>query len=211
MPFTLARFAALRPALFHITRPANLESIRARRRLICAAELFTEAGEPHRVREPRGASAVPIRIADRTVLVNDQRPLRAEWIDFEDGWDLPRLVAHLNSRVFFWPGAEHGPNKYGQNHTASYERHGAVILRVNTQQLLAANPGAEPEFCRYNSGAPSPRRRPNPRGPHTFLSTSAFDLPVSRVAEVTFPGHVALPDDTLVRIGGNSRWAPLFG
>ncbi|MBP3958948.1 hypothetical protein J8F10_27205 [Gemmata sp. G18] len=210
MPFTLARFAALRPVLFHITRPANLESIRARRRLICAAGLFAEAGEPHRIREPRGADAVPIRVGDRVVLVNDQRPLRAEWIDFEAGWDLPQLVAHLNGRVFFWPGAEHGPNKYGQNHTASYERHGAIVLRISTQQLLVANPGAEPEFCRYNSGAPSPRRRPNPRGPYTFLSASAFDLPVSRVAEVTFLGHVALPDDTQVRGGGEERWAPLF-
>jgi hypothetical protein len=211
MPFEPSRFVALRPVLFHVTRRANLEAIRARRRLACAANLFAEAGQAGRVTEHRPTDAISLRVGPHEVLVNDQRPLRAEWIDFEDGWDLPRLIAHLNGRVFFWPGTRRGPIKYGANHAACYERHGAAILRVSTRSLLEANPRVRAEFCRYNSGAPSPRRRPNPRGGRTFLTAEAFELSAARVAEVTFPDGVDLPPDAQLRDGSWDRWVPLFG
>jgi hypothetical protein len=210
VPFKLSRLVALRPVLFHLTRPENLEAIRARRQLVCAAELFAEAGEMHRVREHRGVRPVPLRVGGHAVLINDQRPLRADWIDFDNGWDLARLIEHLNRRVFFWPGTARGPNTYGQSHATHYERCGAVAVRVKTRRLLDANPAVVPEFCRYNSGAPSPRRRPNPRGGRTFLPAETFDLPASGIAEVTFPGRVELPGDALVRATG-ANWEPLFG
>src|SRR5262245_16846741 len=211
MPFELSRFVGLRPVLFHLTRRANLEPIRARRQLFCAAKLFAEAGAHERITEHRPSDAVALQIAVHTVLINDQRPLRAEWIDFEEGWDFPRLIAHLNARVFFWPGTLRGPNKYGQNHAACYDKLDAVVLRVHTRSLLEANPRVQPEFCRYNSGAPSPPSRPNPRGARTFLAADAFELPAARVAEVTFPEGVELPDDTQLRAGDWNQWLPLFG
>ncbi|MCI0700290.1 MAG: hypothetical protein L0241_04330 [Planctomycetia bacterium] len=211
MPFELSRLVKVRPVLFHITRRANLESIRAHQRLFCASELFAEAGAAERITEHRPHDPVLLRIGSHTVLINDQRPLRAEWIDFEEGWDFPHLIAHLNARVFFWPGTTRGPNQYGRNHAACYDKHDAIVIRVSTQHLLDANPRAEPEFCRYNSGAPSPRSRPNPRGSRTFLSAHLFELSASGVAEVTFPDSVELPADTQLRDGDWNRWVPLFG
>lgn len=210
MPFELSRFADVRPLLFHITRPENLDSIRTHRRLLCAARLFAEAGAAERVTEHRPTDPIPLRVGGRAVLVNDQRPLRERWIDFEPGWNLERFITHLNRRVFFWPGTESGPIPHGRSHADCYDAIGAIVIRARTSSVLAANPGALIEFSRHNSGTASPRTRPNLRGGNTFLPAVSFGPTASGVVEVTFLEAVELPADAELRNGPWNRWVPLF-
>jgi hypothetical protein len=72
-----------------------------------------------------------------------------------------------------------------------------LILRVKVRDLIDANPDTNPQFCRYNSGAPrcSPKRpgRRSPRGPDTFVAASDFSGSPSKVVELVFPTAVKLP------------------
>ena len=104
MALDLTRFAALRPWAYHLTAPANIARIRRSGRLTCAAELLAAGGRADLV-GVRRETAVPVEVAGEWVVVEHQRPLHAGAIRYDAaGWDFGRYVAHLNRRVFFWPG-----------------------------------------------------------------------------------------------------------
>lgn len=206
----LDKFKKARPFLFHLTAAANIARIRQSRWLRSASELLSEVGmEAHSTQ--RRAAHLRISIGADEAWLRDQAPLHARHIAFEEGWDLPRLVALLNARVFFWPGAEAGPIESGRRHFEHYQSTGedVRILRVPTASLLDANTSNEPQMCRYNSGAPGGRGGPWPRGAATFQPASTCGFTPSEVKEVTFVGGVSLPQDTELSDGRSEIWSCL--
>ena len=78
-------------------------------------------------------------------------------------------------------------------HFERHEQEGPVILRVEFQSLLRANPAAEPLNCRYNSDSPRCSSGKQSRGPSTFLLAEEFNGRPSQAVEVTFVGQIVLP------------------
>ena|SRR5579872_120730 len=115
MAFTLDSFVAVRPYLFHLTAQGNLNRILATHVLEPAATLMKIGGwNAPRVAPRRSHQSV--EIDGYVVWVRDQHPLHEKNIGFEDGWNLPRFLAHIDQHVFFWPGKEDGPIKAARNH-----------------------------------------------------------------------------------------------
>ena|SRR5712691_7943752 len=88
------------------------------------------------------------------IVVRDQAPLHEGNLSLPRGYTFEDFIESLNGRIFFWPGSAAGPIPHGIRHFERYEQECPVILRVEFQSLLHANPGAEPLYCRYNSGSP---------------------------------------------------------
>lgn len=195
MSFTLSEFARVRPFLFHLTARANLPRILRTRRLESTAALATRAQRPELL-TTRRRGHVSVQVDGETVLIRDQAPLHLGNMRLESGWTFAQFVAHLNARVFFWPGGPDGPIDYGRRHFARYVEELPTLLRVPFASALRANPGLVPEFCKCNSGSPRwSRGVPGPRGSTTFVPADAAAFRASQVVEVTMRGHVHLPDD----------------
>lgn len=199
MPLDLKRFVRLRPFLYHLTDRRNLASIASDGALLPANLL---AGSSARNADRRN-DAEAVRWKGRTVYLCDQKPLHAGAIAFEAGWDLTRLVRHLNRHVFFWPGSTSGPIRSGHRHFERYAHSSPIVLRVRTEAMLAENKVA-PRFARVNSGAPRVSGGVlSPRGAMTFRPASQFIDGVPGVVEVVFLGAVDLPSD--------STWSSSYG
>ena len=182
-----------RPFLFHLTAVANLDRILRTRRLDSAAGLLRLAGRSDLARLKRH-NHVTVDLGGERVLLRDQAVLYAGNMALEPGWTLEAFVEHLNKRVFFWPGSEEGPIPYGVRHYERYSDEKPAILRVETADLLAHNPGRPPLFCRYNSGSPRcSSGLGSPRGANTFRPAEQADFGVGNVVEVTFLDDVRLP------------------
>ena len=193
MPFVFDDFANQRPYLYHLTSTDNLNRIRATRTLQSAAELMRSAGRLDLLRVRRRQS-MEINIDGAAIMLRDQFPLRAGHIDFEDGWDIDRLVESINSRVFFWPGDSTSPIDYGIRHFGKYADEEPAILRIGLREVVAANSTIPPLYCPYNSGSPrTVDRKKSPRGSSTFLPCEAFPRRHTDVVEVTFEGQINLP------------------
>ena len=131
-------------------------------------------------------------------------------MELSSGWTFERFVAHLNSRVFFWPGTTAGPIAYGVRHFKRYVDEKPVLLRVLLVDLVAVNSATSPEFCRFNSGSPRwTRGVPSPRGPETFVRAGHARFRAAQVVEVTFPGRVVLPWNAEVGPSPQGPWRPL--
>jgi hypothetical protein len=198
MPFSLTEFVQRWPYAYHLTSASNLRLIIEARCLLSAAELIAKAGAAE-LMSTRRRTHTPIRVDGAEVWLRDQSPLHSANVAFEGGWNFTDLLSELNRLVFFWPGTIDGPNRYGVNHFNRYRHEEAVIIRVSTAQLIAANQGAEPMFSAYNSGAPRySGGKASPRGPSTFVGADRFSSP-SRVVELAFRTSVRLPDSSEVR------------
>jgi hypothetical protein len=131
-------------------------------------------------------------------------------MNLEDGWTFERFLAHLNERVFFWPGRDVGPNDYGRRHFERYESEQPVIVRASFTDLLAANPQIAPLFAKFNSGSPRWSGGAAPmRGSRTFVLAGDAPFGVSEVVEVTFQGRVQLPATVQVSDRPDGGWGPL--
>ncbi len=193
MPFTLERFAAIRPFLYHLTATSNVARIRRTKRLDCAARIMAEAGDTSMLRQKR-QSLTPLEVGEDTIVLRDQLPLHFSNMELADGWSFERYVESLNGRVFFWPGDRSGPNDYGQRHFERYRGENPTIVRFGFDALLSANARTEPLFSKYNSGSPRyTQGLPSPRGPGTFVTASVAAFTASQVVEVTFMDLVRLP------------------
>jgi hypothetical protein len=192
MPFELASIIRLRPRLYHLTATANANRIRSNQRIDSASRLFQQAGLQGETAQRR-PSGKWIQCDGDAVHIRDQAPLHRGNIELQDGWDFERLVTHLNNHVFFWPGGVDGPIVYGIRHFQRYASDDAVVLVLNTREVLEANPFSGPFFCQYNSGSPrcSGGQR-SPRGPKTFQSSQTFPHSPGQVIEVTFRDTVSL-------------------
>ena len=209
MAFTLERFAATRPFVFHVTAPENIVSIVEQRLLLTAAELIRRSGDTTWLRVRR-QHAVTLRGGPVAVVLRDQAPLKTANAALAAGWTEADWVEHQNERVFFWPGTDGGPIVNGQQLLAKLEREGAAVLRVPTLDLFAANARQLPQFSRWNSGAPRKNNgRPIPRGPETFANADGFPGPPSGVVELGYEGAVTLPATTDLRCD-EGQWKPVF-
>jgi hypothetical protein len=211
MAFTLAEFARLRPYLYHLTAVANLDRIRRTGRLFSAASIFTAADQRSLVTARRRTSEL-ITLDGERIHVRDQAPLHLGNMELEPGWILDDFVAHLNARVFFWPGKEDSPISYGVRHYERYRDEPPALLRLPTQSLFDENPNGQPLFCRYNSGSPRcAYGRKSPRTAKTFVLAAEAPFSAANVVEVTFENAVRLSRDCMHGDTPFGPWRPLFG
>jgi hypothetical protein len=135
------------------------------------------------------------------VALRDQLALRPGQVCLTGGLALEELRAAINARIFFWPGNQDGLNRYGRNFIDAYSSRGQrpTTLRIGFWDLVQANPGTAPYFCKFNSGAPrTSKGRKSPRGPDTFQTAEEWSGLPSDVAEVSFVDKVALPQSVEV-------------
>lgn len=209
MAFSIARFVATRPYVFHLTAQGNLNGILATRTLLPAATLQSVNGRQLPRLTPRGQH-LRVDWNGYAVWIRDQLPLNAKNIEFGNGWDLSRLLTHIDEHVFFWPGTERGPVDAGRNHFERYVHEQPALLRVGTADLIAANRDGEPLFCRFNSGAPRcSGGRKSPRGDSTYLPAAVIERTPGAVKEVVFHGAVQLPHRIDAATDYSGPWTPL--
>jgi uncharacterized protein DUF7002 len=158
----------------------------------------------------RRDQAVTIKVETEHVILRDQAPLNKGNIRFENGWSFAKFVEHLNRHVFFWSGWKTGPISYGVRQFQRYCSEQPVILRCSFRLIRGENPGANPFFCKYNSGSPRcSNGQRSARGATTFSTAQNADFTPGNVVEVVFHGSVILPPDTEYK-NGDGRWRPLY-
>lgn len=152
-----------------------------------------------------------ITVDGRSIVLRDQRPLHKGNMKLPKGFTFEDFVETLNRRIFFWPGSKLGPIDYGVRHFAHYESDNPVILRIDLDSLVQANPLLAPHFCQYNSGSPRcSNGKKIPRGPQTFLPAGAFNGTPSKVVEVTFGAEIVLPQGTECGTRPKGPWKRLL-
>jgi hypothetical protein len=210
MGFSNDDFTRRRPYLYHLTAVQNIARIRRTMELECARSLLSAAGERRLIRERR-TDGYTVAVGGEHIHIRDQAPLHRGNMQLETGWAFEDFVAHLNARVFFWPGNEVGPIAYGLRHYERYADDRPVMLRVSTASLFALNVGREPRFCRYNSGSPRcSYGRKSPRKSDTFQRGSDASFSPAQVVEVTFEDRVQIPDNTQIASTPSGPWDRLL-
>ncbi len=141
-------------------------------------------------------------------VLRDQAPLYSGNISFETGWGFDRFIEELNQYIFFWPGNEENPIRYGQNHFMRYLTEDPVVLKVSTKLVFAKNTSVS--FCKYNSGAPRCNAgQGSPRGSDTFMPSGSATFKRSDVKEVVFHSEIKLPDEIIYKKLSESEWKVL--
>ena len=210
MSLSVDDVARLRPFLYHLTSQENISRIRSLARLESAERLLIRAGRPDWLNARRIGPRL-LNVGEDCVRLGHQDFLHEGAIAFESGWDLGKLIGYINRHVFFWPGSVNGAIDYGRNHFEHFASKQPLLLRVGFYQLLLANPGIDPLFCRYNSGAPRVvNGRKSPRGQSTFRHAESFDGHPSDVVEVVFEQQVVLPRGTQIGLSYDGPWTTLF-
>jgi hypothetical protein len=196
MGFRIEDYEALRPYVYHTAPVGNTSRILAKRCLEPTSALLEQGGRGDLLCTRRERD-LALTIDGYSIVIRDQKPLVAANIEFEAGWGLAELVECINGRVFFWPGGLGGPIEYGATHFERYASERPVVLRIKLRSLLAENPGLQPQFSRYNSGAARQNQGKRiPRGPNTFTAAGRFGGTPGDVKEVAFAAPVRLPDDS---------------
>jgi hypothetical protein len=193
MALNLQTYCAIRPMVFHDTATSNLAGIRGARALHSVGILSPDCDDVQR------SAAVVLVHGQIVITLRDQLALQKGHVELTGGWCWEDLIVALNTRVFFWPGTHGGPIGHGRRLIDAYGRrhHGRTLLRVGFQELLQANSGTSPYFCRFNSGAPrTVQGRRSPRGPDTFLLAHEWPYSPSHIVEVSFIRSVSLPPTT---------------
>src|SRR5882762_1051942 len=104
MALDLAAFVKTRPFAYHLTSRNNLKSISESQRIDSAAELILKDGRRELLWHRR-LEHVVVRVDGRKVWLRDQSPLYEGNLVLTGDWSFEDLLAGLNGRVFFWPGA----------------------------------------------------------------------------------------------------------
>ena len=192
MAFTLTQFYSTRPYLYHLTSPRNLDLLLETRLMRSTAQLLHSSGDG-KWKGTKRPQTITVNVDGRLVDLRDQQPLYDGNTSLQGGWGFEDLIRALNDFVFFWPGWASGPIDYGTRHFERYETDGPIIMRVSTRELFDAN-GAEPYFCKYNSGSPrTTQGASSPRGPDTFVRCNQASYTASNVVEVVFKDVATLP------------------
>ena len=203
------KFVATRPWLYHLTARVNVERIRDKKRLDCAATLLGAGGRENLVRQRRESYEV-IRLGDRCIDIRDQYPLHRRNMSLPYNWCFEDWVEHLNGLVFFWPGSDERPVCSGVRHYERYKGDDVCVIRIGTKDMFDKNPAA-PRFSCYNSGSPRcSKGKPSPRGPDTIVPGDRFDGTPCKVVEVAYCKQVALPESAEVTCSPFGGWRPLF-
>ncbi|HVU87586.1 MAG TPA: hypothetical protein VHD36_09700 [Pirellulales bacterium] len=206
MAFSLTQFASTRPYLYHLTSARNADQVVQARTIHTARHLFESAKAPAWIDQKRTAT-LSLSVDGALIDIRDQQPLYEGKTSLQDGWTFARLIRELNSRIFFWPGWDHGVIAYGMRHFERYQSEKPAILRVRTEDLFAINHKIVPEFCKYNSGSPrTTQGKGSPRGRATFLKPEHASFPPSAVIEVTYSESVQLPQTVERSSRPDGRW-----
>lgn len=210
MAFTLQEFQAKRPYLYHLTDQRNTERIRRTRRLYSATYLLQEANARAVITERR-PNSVAVMVNGEEIWIRDQRPLHAGNVGFQGGWTFKDLLKALNDKVFFWPGSTAGPISYGIRHFQRYASEEPALIRLSSSQVLTANTGATPLFCRYNSGSPRwSNGIASPRGPNTFVACTQATFSATSAVECVIRDQVILPACAEMASSFGGPWRRLF-
>jgi hypothetical protein len=206
MALDLEKFVKLRPYLYHLTARSNIPYIQKEMMLKPSNILYAESGELGF----RGTCRRGPRQLRNGRLLRDQDRLHAGNIKFSGGWIFVNFITHLDDHVFFWPGTELGPVPSGRRHFERYAQERPIILRITMTDLLTANRGTSPLFCKYNSGAPRcSYGSKSPRGPDTFLPAETFSFAPTDANEVTFKSPVKLPSSVQAACYPSGSWKTL--
>lgn len=204
------RLVALRPWSYHLTSDGNLAGIRSTRLLRPAATLVKLAGREELlgVRRPEH---IVLEIEGTAVVIRDQYPLHEGNMRLDPGWSLARLIEHINSHVFFWPGTDRGPISYGLRHYERYSVERPKIIRVPTSDLFTQPNRGIARVCRFNSGAPRwSRGVAAPRGASTFVPLAEAEFRPGEVVEIVFFGDVRLPQSAELGPSPKGPWRHFF-
>jgi hypothetical protein len=206
----LEHYSIARPYLYHLTHRQNLSHIRQMACLVPAAILMERAGRADLIRTRRRGHE-RVTIESRVIVLRDQSPLHKGNAKLPRGYTFEGFLESLNRRIFFWPGNEAGPIAYGIRHFQHYENENPIMLRMDFESLLRANPLIEPLYCRYNSGSPRcSHGKKSPRGPNTFVSANNFLETPGKVVEVTFDSEILLPRNAESSSRPSGPWRLLF-
>jgi len=137
-------YMRVRPYLYHLTHRRNLKHIREMGQLFSASVLMKGSGKADLIGTPRRGPE-PVTFAGREIIIRDQDRLRERNMILPEGYTLADFVAHLNNRVFFWPGSDNHPILSGRKHFERYEEEAPVILPNRLRGF------ARQQFGRYSS------------------------------------------------------------
>lgn len=206
----LERLIKLRPFAYHTCGTLNFASIR-RTRSLRSAQTLIGGTEHSGLLSIRRKASVRLELPGGSVEIRDNAPLRLGSLELEPGLTLEAFLLDLNSRVFLWPGGEHGPIATGRSHFEYYSGIGEVrVIRVPLGRLLEANPDRDLAVTYCNSGSARHHSgRKVVRGPGTFHAIAHAPKPVADIKELTFVGSVRLPEDTTHSSSLTGPWEPL--
>lgn len=209
-PAVLDRLLELRPFAYHTCGTLNFESIRRGRALRSAQDLLV-GSEHEYLLSIRRRHSVRVALPGGHVEIRDNAPLRLGSLELELDVTLEAFLRDLNSRVFLWPGNEHGPIRTGGSHFEHYSGIGTVhVIRVPLQHLLHANPRRELAVTYCNSGSARHHSgRKAIRGPGTFHPIERAPRPAAEIKELTFVGSVHLPEGSAFSSSPSGPWQPL--
>src|SRR5689334_19441261 len=149
MAFSMDRFTALRPYLYHLTHRENLSSINKTGFLRSAAAWMLSSNIMDGMTRKRDAALV-ISSKNGTVYIRDQQPLHKGNVELQGGWTFEDFVKDLNGRIFFWPGDANRPIEYGVRHFARYKDENPAMIRISSSAIFSENLLNAPEFCAFN-------------------------------------------------------------
>jgi len=204
------KFINLRPYLFHLTDPSNLDSILSDRILKSSktlVDLIALNDKDNFLRTRRKGHKL-IQNENLSFWLRDQDPLYEKIVmkNIDKDMSFGDFVLLLNSKVFFW-----ATEKDLKTHYSRYERQNEkpIILKINTKELFEINK-TEPKFCNLNSGAPrcsSYYKEGAPlRGTKTFLYAYEYDKLPSSVREVVFDSKCILPSKFYLATSPNALY-----
>ncbi len=206
----LDRLLELRPFAYHTCGTLNFESIRRTRSLRSAQDLL--AGSEHEyLLTTRRKQSVRVALPGGPVEIRDNTPLRLGSLELESDVTLEAFLRELNSRMFLWPGNEHGPIRTGGSHFEHYSGVGTVhVIRVPLTHLLQANRNRPLAVTYCNSGSARHHSgRKAVRGLGTFHPIEHAPRAAAEIKELTFVGLVHLPEGTAFSSSPSGPWQSL--
>lgn len=164
---------ARHPSVYHTADARAWPSIQARG-LLPAAMLLeacgVPAGPPSRQRRTTSQVLTMADLADHTVVVRDQLPLKFLDRVLENGTSREDFLGILDERCFFWASEE---RLFRLLRGRMYRKTPQVVLTVNTTTLVLEY-GDRIELSPYNSGSAHVPTAPK-RGKTTFRPIERYD------------------------------------
>ena len=202
-------FATINPYLYHLTDKGNAEDILSRRQVLSTTEIAAAAFQNTEARQEflraRRPEHVILEADGKRYSIRDQRPISVTVLErsLTSGWNAANFIEHLNRRVFFWPTIERL-----RRHYERYSRESPVIIRVESEAMLNLN--THVELARLNTGAtrchPAYGGDAPTRGEGTFQPPQEIQYGLRSIAEVTFPGSCALPQNVCIGATPDGVW-----
>ena len=199
-----------REFLYHLTSSENLRLILAVGKIYSTTHLIRNSDLSEQDQEVvlrrRRPDHYFLGEGDDRIMIRDQGPISEKALSkcLTNGIQVGDFLKHLNDRVFFWPNLSRLRIHYGR-----YELEQPSIIRLRSEDVIALNE-ERLRLCQWNSGATRPipyyDGKPPPRGIESFMKVEDFDLPIGKVAEVTFEMECQLPEEFWVGKTPSGPW-----